>query len=80
MEDSGVYSAVAKNIYGSISCHSHLVVDKGIRAYIPPEFYCNLDPSEVALNEGQELRLSALVEAYPTVGVMWYRDGVSNTL
>lgn len=25
---------------------------------------------------GEELRISAVVEAYPSVGVTWYRDGV----
>lgn len=25
---------------------------------------------------GDELRISAVVEAYPSVGVTWYRDGV----
>lgn len=27
-------------------------------------------------NLGEELRISAVVEAYPSVGVSWYRDGV----
>lgn len=77
LEDSGTYTITAKNIHGSLSCSCKLIVDKGIRAYIPPEFYCQLEPDSVTLKEGEELRLSARVEAYPAVAVMWYRNGVS---
>ncbi|PNF38132.1 hypothetical protein B7P43_G14601, partial [Cryptotermes secundus] len=75
LEDSGCYSATARNTNGAVSCRCHLVVDKGIRAYVAPEFLFELDP-EHSVREGGELRLSAQVEAYPTVGVMWHRDGV----
>lgn len=70
LEDSGCYSAAARNANGAVSCRCHLVVDKGIRAYVAPEFLFGLDP-EHSVREGGELRLSAQVEAYPTVGVMW---------
>ncbi|XP_066996546.2 titin homolog isoform X2 [Anabrus simplex] len=75
LEDSGCYSATARNAHGSVSCRCHLVVDKGIRAYVAPEFIFELEP-EYSVKEGGNLRLSAQVEAYPTVGVMWHRDGV----
>ncbi|XP_064076451.1 muscle M-line assembly protein unc-89-like isoform X2 [Vanessa tameamea] len=75
LEDGGVYEAMARNGCGAVSCRCSLVVDKGIRAYIAPEFCCGLEPL-YHLSEGDELRISAIVEAYPSVGVTWYRDGV----
>ncbi|CAK1588427.1 unnamed protein product [Parnassius mnemosyne] len=75
LEDGGVYEAMARNNSGAISCHCNLVVDKGIRAYVAPEFCCGLEPLyEVSV--GDELRISAVVEAYPSVGVTWFRDGI----
>ncbi|XP_053624068.1 titin homolog isoform X6 [Plodia interpunctella] len=75
LEDGGVYEAMARNSCGAISCRCSLVVDKGIRAYVAPEFCCGLEPL-YRMNEGEELRISAVVEAYPSVGITWYRDGV----
>lgn len=76
LEDCGTYSVSATNKFGSVACKCHLVVDKGIKAYIAPQFSCQLEPSLCEVNVGGELRLSARVEAYPSVGVMWYKDGV----
>jgi len=67
--DSGVYSASARNMHGSISCRCRLVVDKGIRAYIAPVFIFGLEHKEVKI--GSDIRLCAQVEAYPTVGITW---------
>ncbi|XP_051862028.1 muscle M-line assembly protein unc-89 isoform X47 [Drosophila albomicans] len=75
LDDSGDYTCTAKNELGSVSCHSVLVVDKGIRAYISPDFYVPLDPFYV-FREGSEIRLSTKVEAYPSVGVTWHRNGM----
>ncbi|XP_073957392.1 uncharacterized protein isoform X9 [Choristoneura fumiferana] len=75
LEDGGVYEALARNSSGAVSCRCCLVVDKGIRAYVAPEFCCGLEPL-YRLSEGEELRITAVVEAYPSVGVTWYRDGV----
>uniref|UniRef100_A0A1A9UZC2 Myosin light chain kinase, smooth muscle n=1 Tax=Glossina austeni TaxID=7395 RepID=A0A1A9UZC2_GLOAU len=75
LSDSGIYTCTAKNELGSVSCHCSLVVDKGIRAYISPEFCMHLDPVYI-FQEGQEIRLTAKVEAYPAVGVAWHRNGV----
>ncbi|XP_063632972.1 titin homolog isoform X5 [Cydia splendana] len=75
LEDGGVYSCTARNSSGAVSCRCSLVVDKGIRAYVAPELCCGLDPL-YRLREGDELRITAVVEAYPSVGVTWYRDGI----
>ncbi|XP_017077859.1 myosin light chain kinase, smooth muscle-like isoform X4 [Drosophila eugracilis] len=75
LDDSGTYTCLAKNELGSVSCHSTLVVDKGIRAYISPDFYVPLDPFYI-FREGSEIRLSTKVEAYPSVGVTWHRNGM----
>ncbi|KAJ0183997.1 hypothetical protein K1T71_000420 [Dendrolimus kikuchii] len=75
VEDGGIYEVMARNTCGAVSCRCGLVVDKGIRAYVAPEFCCGLEPL-YTLNEGEELRISAVVEAYPSVGVIWYRNGV----
>lgn len=75
LNDSGVYTATARNALGSVSCHCNLVVDKGIRAYIAPEFLCNFNSMNV-VKENHEVRLAAQIEAYPTVGITWYRNGV----
>lgn len=66
----------ATNEHGSVSCRCNLVVDKGIRAYVAPEFVIPIEPLESTLRLGEELRLNGQIQAYPTVGVMWYRDGV----
>lgn len=71
LHDSGFYSVTARNDLGAVSCNCHLVVDKGIRAYIAPEFIAAMD-SQVSVCEGTELRLFAQVEAYPSVGISWY--------
>ncbi|BFG05551.1 titin [Drosophila madeirensis] len=75
LDMSGTYTCLAKNELGSVSCHCNLVVDKGIRAYISPDFYVPLDPFYV-FPEGSEIRLSTKVEAYPAVGVTWHRNGM----
>lgn len=75
LDDYGKYQATAKNSLGSVSCQCTLIVDKGIRGYIAPEFYCGLDPLYI-FKEGGEIRISAQVEAYPSVGVTWHRNGV----
>ena len=62
--------ATAKNSNGSVSCRCMLVVDKGIRAYIAPDFTYGLDIA-YAVKVGGDLRLVAQVEAYPSVGVAW---------
>lgn len=54
------------------------MVDKGLKGYIAPQFSTPLEPSQCQAKEGGELRLSARVEAYPSVGVMWYKDGVNS--
>lgn len=75
LDDSGQYTITAKNELGSVSCHCHLTVDKGIRAYIAPDFYTGLT-DQYSFTEGQEIRLYAHIEAYPSVGVSWYRNGL----
>lgn len=75
LEDSGQYTATARNELGSVSCHCNLIVDKGIRAYIAPEFYKTLD-MVYTCEENDEIRLQAHVEAYPSVGVTWHHDGL----
>ncbi|XP_011705986.1 PREDICTED: titin-like [Wasmannia auropunctata] len=75
LEDSGCYMVTARNINGSVSCRCTLVVDKGIRAYIAPEFLRGLNVA-YTIHSGGELRMSAQLEAYPSVGVVWHRDGI----
>ncbi|KMR05376.1 myosin light chain smooth muscle [Lasius niger] len=75
LDDSGCYMATARNVNGSVSCRSILVVDKGIRAYVAPEFLRGLDAA-YTIYSGGELRMSAQLEAYPSVGVVWHRDGI----
>lgn len=75
LNDSGQYTVTAKNDLGSVSCHCNLVVDKGIRAYIVPEFY-GLFETIYSVKEGEEIRIYGQIEAYPTVGVTWHRDGI----
>lgn len=75
VRDSGVYTATARNKLGSVSCHCNLIVDKGIRSYIAPEFLCNFDPV-YTVKENQDVRVSAQIEAYPTVGVTWHKNGI----
>lgn len=70
LDDSGCYMATARNVNGSVSCRSILVVDKGIRAYVAPEFLRGLDAA-YTIYSGGELRMSAQLEAYPSVGVVW---------
>lgn len=70
LEDSGCYMVMAKNASGSVSCRCILVVDKGIRAYIAPEFLCSLD-AVYTVKLGGDLRMTAQIEAYPTVGIVW---------
>lgn len=76
LDDCAVYGAMASNVYGSVSCGCRLTVDRGVREYLAPEFARHLEPSAVTLQEGSELRLCAKVEAYPSVGLTWYRNGV----
>lgn len=61
--DSGVYSVMAKNMMGAVSCSSRLVVDKGIKAYIAPEFFIGLE-ALCTVQEGEELKLCAQVNIY----------------
>lgn len=75
LSDSGTYTVTAKNDLGSVSCHCQLVVDKGIRAYIAPEFFGTFD-TLYEVGEGDPIRIYGQIEAYPTVGVTWQRDGV----
>ncbi|GBP03011.1 Muscle M-line assembly protein unc-89, partial [Eumeta japonica] len=44
LEDGGTYEVMARNSHGAVSCRCSLVVDKGIRAYVAPEFCCGLEP------------------------------------
>ncbi|XP_015434395.1 PREDICTED: myosin light chain kinase, smooth muscle-like [Dufourea novaeangliae] len=67
--------ATARNANGSVSCRCVLVVDKGIRAYIAPEFLCGLDAA-YTVKSGGDLRMTAQIEAYPSVGIVWHRDGI----
>lgn len=64
LEDSGQYTATAMNVLGSISCHCNLIVDKGIRAYISPEFLKPLD-LVYSVQENEDIQIEAHVEAYP---------------
>lgn len=75
LEDSGEYTASIQNDFGSVSCHCNLIVDKGIRAYIAPEFIRQVQ-EKVTCREFEDIRLTAQVEAYPSVGVTWHKNGL----
>ncbi|XP_011496097.1 PREDICTED: myosin light chain kinase, smooth muscle-like [Ceratosolen solmsi marchali] len=75
LDDCGCYTACAKNANGSISCRCVLVVDKGIRAYVAPRFHYELEVAHAVKVDG-DLRLRTQIEAYPSVGVVWHRDGI----
>lgn len=64
----------AHNYLGSVSCHCYLTVDKGIRAYIAPDFHTGI-AERSTFTEGEQIRLQAHIEAYPSVGVSWFRNG-----
>lgn len=65
----------ARNEYGAVTCHCNLIVDKGIRSYIAPEFISPL-VNEFRLYEGEEICLSAHVEAYPAISITWHKDNL----
>lgn len=68
---------IAKNNYGSVSCTCNLTVDRGLHAYISPQFQKELEPAFVEVEISKELRLACKVQAYPAVGVTWYKNGVT---
>lgn len=70
-EHSGTYSAVATNSSGTVSCKCNLIVDKGIRTYIGPKFVDKLE-KVYSITEGSELRIRAVICAYPAVGITWF--------
>ncbi|CAG4977771.1 unnamed protein product [Colias eurytheme] len=67
--DSGDYSCTVENEHGSVTTSAKLKVYPSFEpSPIPPTFTRSI--------RGEELRISAIVEAYPSVGVTWYREGV----
>lgn len=70
LDDAGEYGLTASNEHGTVTCKARLTVDKGIRAYVAPEFVQEL-PEKLEVTEGDDLRLKAVVEAYPSVGISW---------
>lgn len=73
--DSGIYTATLTNEHGSLSSHCNLVVDNGIRAYGAPQFAERMK-SDYVVDSGGEIYLTAQIEAYPSVGVNWYRNNI----
>ncbi|XP_065224953.1 titin-like isoform X4 [Planococcus citri] len=74
-EHSGTYMITASNDSGSVSCKCDLLVDKGIRTYIEPKFIEKLDMVYSTVEDTQ-LRIKALVQAYPSVGITWQKNGI----
>ncbi|ROT75124.1 putative titin-like, partial [Penaeus vannamei] len=72
-DDAAVYSVRASNPYGSVMCRCRLVVDSGLTSYISPMFLRELEDQSV--REGSTITLQTVIEAYPTIGVVWHRDG-----
>ncbi|KAK8746869.1 hypothetical protein OTU49_016869, partial [Cherax quadricarinatus] len=72
-DDAAVYSASAVNPFGSVLCRCRLIVDSGLRSYISPMFLRELEDQSV--REGSTITLQTVIEAYPTIGVVWHRDG-----
>lgn len=75
LDDSGTYTATATNENGSVSCRCNLFIDKHNRAHTVPEFIDRLD-EECTMKCGDNMHLTAHVEAYPSVSAIWYRNGV----
>jgi len=73
-DDAGSYTVEGRNSQGAVACQSCLIVDGGIRAYVSPIFFTELEDRNVS--EGATICLTARIEAYPAVGVTWHRDGV----
>ncbi|XP_015122953.1 uncharacterized protein LOC107045269 isoform X3 [Diachasma alloeum] len=74
IDNTGNYMVRAQNVHGCLSCRCHLIVDEGIRAYIAPQF-THLLNSIYTVIQNHELRMTAQLEAYPAVGITWYRNG-----
>ncbi|XP_047736468.1 uncharacterized protein LOC108682041 isoform X2 [Hyalella azteca] len=72
-EDAAIYSVTATNPYGCVTCRCRLIVDSGLRSYISPMFLRELE--DVSVSEGETIILQTVIEAYPTIGVVWHRDG-----
>ncbi|KAK7060070.1 hypothetical protein SK128_021760, partial [Halocaridina rubra] len=72
-DDAAIYSACAANPYGSVLCKCRLIVDSGLRSYISPMFLRELE--DQSIREGETITLQTVIEAYPTIGVVWHRDG-----
>lgn len=70
-EHAGTYSVVATNSAGTVSCKCDLIVDKGLRTYVSPIFIKKLD-KVYSIVEGSQLRIRALIQAYPAVEVSWF--------
>ncbi|XP_064106001.1 myosin light chain kinase, smooth muscle-like isoform X3 [Macrobrachium nipponense] len=72
-DDAAIYSACASNLYGSVLCKCRLIVDSGLKSYISPMFLRELEDQSV--RQGETITLQTVIEAYPTIGVVWHRDG-----
>jgi hypothetical protein len=68
-EDAGLYSVRATNSHGSTTCHSFLIVDDGLHAYVSPRFLVDLE--DVSVPQGANLVIEGAIHAYPAAGVIW---------
>uniref|UniRef100_A0A915PUX1 Uncharacterized protein n=1 Tax=Setaria digitata TaxID=48799 RepID=A0A915PUX1_9BILA len=77
-EDAGVYTCEAINEFGTANCNVRLIIteDRTKSAYENPPVIINA-PTNVSVEQGNDLTLSVIVRGYPEPAVVWTKNMVS---